>query len=296
MGTTGRRAAGAALTVLGALALGHCGGDSGGGPTAPPTPPPIAATPTPAPTADPPLSQSCAKMPVGSTSTRCDPEGSEYQSVVDKAIRTLQAEQPQLFNGDQVLSEGAYYVGLIQILDRQGLCASTDGEELGVTDSASSNEQFDVISAQGRARFGPVSYRVTCRPSAVPFPEKGKIPPPPGCSLPSSREIACGREPEGQYRSDVEAAIAQIQKDKPELFDYTDTSGGNPAVKDINLYFQGVVSIMAGKGYCARHDGEELQLKRGANTFNEQYDIDVAHKYVRTGAGIYRSSCYPSAF
>jgi hypothetical protein len=257
-----------------------------------------APTPTPAPTADPPISQSCAKLPAGNPSAKCNPEESEYREAVERAMRTLQGEQPALFNGDQVLSAGAFYVGVIKILDREGLCAATEGEELGVTDSASSNEQFDILTAQGRARFGPVIYRTTCRPSAVPISQTPRYPQAASCPLAPSHEIACGREPEGRYLGDVEAAIAQIQKDKPELFDFNDYAAGSgtPAVKNIDAYFQGVVDIMIQKGYCARHDGEELQLKRGSNAFNEQYDIDLQHKYIRNGAGIYRTSCYPSAF
>ena len=116
--------------------------------------------------------------------------------------------------------------------------------------------------------------------------------------MPSSREIACGREPSGRYYGDVEAAITQIQKDKPELFDFSNTAQGTgePAVKDNNAYLQGVVDILAKKGYCGRHDGEEVAIKIGSNTFNEQYDIDFQNKYVRRGTGIYRSTCYPSSF
>ena len=33
---------------------------------------------------------------------------------------------------------------------------------------------------------------------------------------------------------------------------------------------------MTAKGYCAKHDGEELALKKGSNTFSEQYDVDIA--------------------
>ena len=299
MSKPGKRAAGLALVALGALALGHCGGGgSGAGPTTPPVPPVTTPTPTPGPTPEPPLSQSCAKLPPGSVGGRCNTEASEYQEIVDRAIRTLQGEQPAIFEGDQVLSIGAYYVGLIKILDRQGLCAATDGEELGVTDRASSNEQFDVLSAQSRARFGPVSYRATCSPSAVPIPQGATMPPPAGCPLPSSREIACGREPEGRYHGHVEAAIAQLQKDKPELFDFNDTAQGTswPTVKNIDAYFQGAIDILTKQGYCAHHDGEEIVMKTGSNAFSEHYDIDFQHKYIRTGPGIYRLSCYPAAF
>lgn len=298
MNVVGRRAVGLMLVATGALALGHCGGGSGAGPTVPPTPPVTTPTPAPTPTSDPPISQSCTKLPAANPNVPCRPEASEYQEMVDQAIRTLQAEQSPIFDGDQVLSVGAYYVGLIKVLDRQGLCAETDGEELGVTNRASSNEQFDVLSAQNRVRLGPNSYRTTCTPSAIPVAQGALPPAQAGCPLPSSREIACGREPSGRYLGDVEAAVAQIQKDKPELFDFNDLAQGTgwPAVKDMKAYHQGVIDILVKKGYCAFDDGEELAVKTGSNTFSEQYDINFQDKYIRTGSGTYRASCYPAAF
>jgi hypothetical protein len=57
-----------------------------------------------------------------------------------------------------------------------------------------------------------------------------------------------------------------------------------------------MVDIMTTKGYCAKHDGEELALKKGTNANSEQYDVDLSGKYIRRGPGIYRVSCYPAAF
>jgi hypothetical protein len=288
---------GLTLVGCGALALDACGG-GGSSPSGPaqPTPTPIA-TPTPVPPSSA-LSASCAKLPAGNVAASCKTDVPDFQADVDAAIRTLQQEQPQIFSGDQVLSAGAYYVGLIKILDRQGLCAATEGEELGVAKTASYNEQYDVLSAKGGARFGPVSYRATCSPSAVPIPTPGLGPATPGCPLPPSVEVACGREPEGRYYGDVEAAISKVLKEKPELFDYSDINPGSdfPAIKDLNAYNKAMVDAMTAMGYCAKHDGEELALKKGSNTFSEQYDVDIAEKYVRRGGGIYRVSCYPAAF
>jgi len=292
------RAVGLTLIGFGALSLNVCGGgaSSPGGPTQP-TPPPIA-TPTPPPTIDPPLSASCAKLPPGSATAACKTDTPDFQAQVDAAIRTLQQEQPQIFDGDRVLSTGAYYVGLIRVLDRQGLCAATEGEELGVASSASYNEQYDVLSAKGGVRFGPGSYRVTCSPSTVPLPSPGLPPQQQGCPLPPSREIACGREPEGRYYLDVEAAITQILKDKPELFDFSETAPGTDwvLIRDIDGYNKGMLDIMATKGYCGLNDGEEMALKKGTNASSEQYDVELRGKYIRRGPGIYRVSCYPAAF
>ena len=293
------RLVGLALVGLGTVALSVCGG-GGSSPSGPaqPTAPPVA-TPTPAPPASSVLSASCAKLPLGSLTSSCKTDAPDFQAQVDEAIRTLQGEQPQLFVGDQVLSVGAYYVGLIKILDRQGLCAATEGEELGVAKTASYNEQYDVLSSKNTARFGPVSYRSTCSPSAVPLPTRGLPPQQAGCPLAPSIEVACGREPDGQYYVEVEAAITQILKEKPELFDFTDTAPGTDFVRILNLdgYNKGMVDIMTTKGYCAKHDGEELALKKGSNASSEQYDVDLqGGQYIRRGPGIYRVSCYPAAF
>ena len=300
MSTSSRRGAGLAMLVVAAsLGVVFCGG--GGGAGNPPTQPSVpTTTPTPVATAtpEPPISASCAKLPAGKAEPDCRSDSPDFQEQVDAAIRTLQAEQPQIFNGTVVLSVGAYYVGLIKVLDREGLCADTNGEELGVARSAGYNEQYDVLTARSEARFGPSSYRTTCSPSGVPLAKAGMLPPPAGCSLPSSREVACGREPEGQYYLEVEAAIKQLMKDKPELFDFGQNAPGtdNPKVTNLEAYHQGVADILTKKGYCALAGTEEVGVKKGSNAFSEQYDINVADQYVRTGPSIYRVSCYPAAF
>ena len=289
-----------ALLLLASLALSVCGGGagsgSGNGPTVPAVPTP-AATPAPVATADPPLSASCTQLPAGSANAKCRYESATFQTELDDAIRTLQREQPQIFDGDEVKSVGSYYVGLIKILDHKGLCAQFDGEELAVTNTSGYSDQYHVMTSRQIARFGPGSYRVTCYPAAVPI-SPGALPPSPaGCSLPSSREVACSREAGGAYFDDVSAAIAQVHKDKPELFDFTDINPGTdwPRLKDLDGYLAAVVQVLVRKGYCAQVQ-EELQVKKGSNTFSEQYKIDYSHKYSRTGQGIYRSSCHPAAF
>jgi hypothetical protein len=240
----------------------------------------------------------CAKLPAGNANAPCKYEAATFQAEMDDAIRTLQGEQPQIFEGDVVRSVGAYYVGLIKILDRRGLCAQFDGEELGVTNTSAYSDQYHVMTSKQIARFGPSSYRATCYPSVVPSAQGALPPPPAGCSLTSSREVACSREtPGGVYYDDVAAAVVQLQKDKPGLFDFTDIQPGTdwPRVTDLDAYLAGVVQILVTKGYCAQVQ-EELMVKRGTNTFSEQYKVDYSHQYIRTGQGIYRASCYPAAF
>ena len=290
---------GFALAVAAASVLAVCGGGKNGtdvsGPTTPVTP---TVAPSVAPTAEPPLSASCARLPAGNIDAPCSYARSTFQSDVDEAIRTLQVEQSPIFNDNEVLSVGRYYVGLIKILDRKGLCARFDGEELAVTNTSDFSDQYHVMASNRMVRVGPQSYRATCTPAALPVNEGALPAPPAGCSLPASREVACSKEEYGgAYRDDVLAAIAQVQKDKPELFDFTEINPGTdwPKLKDLDGYLAAVVQILAKQGYCAQVQ-EELQIKRGSNAFSEQYKIDYSHQYIRTGSGIYRSSCYPAAF
>jgi len=300
MTRSSRRASRVLLIVLAGLSFGRCGGAGSAGPTQPPVSVPAAPTPAPTPAADPPLSLSCAKLPVGNPNAGCRIEGSDYVEIVDRAIRTLQAEQPAIFEGDIVKSHGAYYVGLIKILDRQGICAEYDGEELAVTDRATSSEQFHVLTSWAQVRFGPGSYRTTCSPAVVPSAQ-ALAPLPPsvtGCPLPSSREVSCAREDDSRYIGDITAAVEQVMKERPELFDFAQVAPGTPwpAVKSIPAYHDAVVEVMSKKGYCAKDDGEEIAVKQGSNTVSEQFDINFQDRYVRIGPGIYRASCYPAAF
>src|SRR5260221_949331 len=148
-----RRVCGLALVPLVLVTCVSCGGSKT----------PAAQTPVPTPSANPGpaptptatsdvLSKSCQRLGFGTDTNKCPVESSGFQNDVDNAIRTLQRERPDIFNGDQILSLGAYYVGLIQILDRQGICAGFDGEELAVKTDNTSNEQFDIQTANGLVR------------------------------------------------------------------------------------------------------------------------------------------------
>jgi hypothetical protein len=284
------------VALLTALTFGACGGGSGsgGGPTDP-IPPSPGPTPTPAPTPEPPLSASCAKLPPGDPNPkRCGTEAPTFLGDVEEAIETLRLEQPGVFAGDRVVSVGAYYVGLIKILDRQGLCADFDGEELGVTNTRDYSDVFDVLTAKDQVRR---FYVGTCYPSLVPISRGTPPPSPAGCNLPASREIACGREAEGRFYGDVEGGIQELLKTRPEIFDPEDLSPGQgwPRVKDFDAYYAGMLAHLVAKGYCALFDGEEIQVKR-TNDFTEHYDINYADRYIRRGPGTYRGICYPAAF
>ena len=281
------------LAVL--LAFCHGGGQPAASTPTGPVVPTVA--PTTAPVAAQPLSVSCAKLPDGDPKANCHDDSPTFLADVDDAIDTLRREQSYLFNDNEVLNVGAYYIGIIRILDRKGLCAGFDGEELGVKTSNDYNDQFKILTSRSIVRSGKSAFLGTCYPAAFPAPQ-GPLPPAPsGCSLPSSRSIACGRPPEGAYYDEVMAAIDQLLKQKPQLFDFTDHAPGtdSPRITDLPGYYAGVIAFLVSKGYCAIFDGEEIQLKR-TNEFTEHYKIDYSNAYVRTGPGTLRGSCYPAAF
>jgi hypothetical protein len=292
------RRLGVAASVL--FLLSSCGG--GSSVTTPPVPGPTASTaPTPgpiaAPTPIPRLSKSCAKLGIGSATARCPRETASFQNEVDAAINHLRATRPELFNGDQLLSSGQFLIGMINELDSQGICAGWDGEELAVKNSDAFNDQYDITTASGLVRSGVSAYRTTCYPAAWPLDVAPAAATPDCPNIPPSKELTCQREI-SKFYPDVEAAISQVIAEKPQYFDFSDHPAASdwPKVVNVDGYTKDVIAILKGKGYCARFDADgELGVKNSSN-FNEQFAILLSHIWVRRGEGIYRSTCYPSAW
>ncbi len=285
-----------------ALALGlaviACGGSKPSTPVGPILPSPVATpTPTPIVTPLPPLSASCARLPDGASRYQCRDDPPHFQGEVADAIDTLRQEEPGIFDphdGNSVTNVGAYYVGLIKVLDRQNICAGFDGEELTVKNSSVFSEQYKVLTSRSLVDR---KYIGDCYPAVFPLPSHPLPPSPPGCELPPSSSIACGN-PVSQYYEAMAAAIAQVLKDKPELFDYTDLSPGGmgwPRVKDFPAYYAAVIQLLTEQGFCGRFDGEEIEVKH-TDDFTEHFKISFQDKYIRTGTGIYRGACYPANF
>ena len=285
----------AAATAAVALTMVFCGGGGKGGS---PTQPPPVATPTPTPTPPPayqPLSASCARLPLGSSTYRCDGSGATFMAQVNEAIDTLRAQHPEYFNpaGDHIVNVGAYYVGIIKLLDQQNLCATFDGEELLVKNTPDFSDQYKI---QTSSKLISRKYTATCYPAVFPLARDNPAPSPAGCTLPPSQEITCGDLP-SEYLGDVQDAITQVIKQRPELFDLTSHAKGHDdwyLVKDLQGYQLAVIDQLAKKGYCGR-SGEEIEVKR-TNDFTENFDINFQDAYVRNGSGIYKGTCYPAAF
>jgi hypothetical protein len=288
-------------TLLAVSLLPGCGKSKSPSAESSPTPAPTAApTPTPVPTPNIPGQASCSKLPMGTESGRCDMSGATFQAEVEQAVAEVRRDQPNIFEetggGTLILSPGRFFVGVIENLDKKGLCAGFDTEEVQVKNSNAFNDQFHLRTSRGFLRFGPSIYRATCFPAAFP------LPPPPflpnnGCKLAPSRDLACSREADFFYLADVEASIDQVMREHPEVFDFNvHAPGANwPGVQDFDRYHEYVVQSLIAKGYCAIFDSEEIQVKT-ENRFTEHYDIHLGDGYVRRGEGSYRSTCWPAAF
>jgi len=287
--------------VLVVAFLGACGKHDTPTAVSSPTPPPVvAATPTPVPTPTFPGASSCARLPVQTKDIgNCPVEGANFQKEVETAIAQVRAQHPDIFadagENTLVLSSGRLLVGVIENLDKMGLCAGFDSEEIQVTNDASFNDQYHLITSRGYLRTGPSMYRATCHPAAFPTPPPPFNPTSPGCKLPSSLDITCGPE-DAVYDHDVESALDEVIRAHPEAFD--DSRSHNPMVNDgyLNIYHQWFIDAMVQRGYCAWWDSEEVQVKK-ENRFSEHYKIFLSDGHVRrVDGGAYRSTCWPAAF
>jgi hypothetical protein len=116
-----------------------------------------------------------------------------------------------------------------------------------------------------------------------------------GCRLPSSRRDFCHYN-NSTFVPDVERAIARVQRELPEMFDFAQSNGGlSFRVLDVPRYHHAVVQALRDTGLCAIFDGEEVAVK-SSNDFSDQYDIITAADFVRWGDGAYAATCQPAAF
>ena len=295
------RAAAVLPAVALALMFSACGDDNPGNPGPPPTTQPSAA-----PTAPPPPSPmlpgqaSCSRIGLGTFNENCERTSPNFDRQVEEAIDLTIAQKPHIFEnvplGRRILSPGQFYVGVIENLDRMGICADFDGEEIQVKDSNDLNDQYHLVTSNFLLRRGESKYRATCHPASFPTPAP-PLHPTPNCQLAPSRSLTCTRELPARFIADVDRAILQVAREHPEVFDFNRVQTGTDWFKivDFDRYFTLVTQTVRSYGYCAIYDGEELALKTD-NGFNEQYDIFAGDGFIRRGEGSYRSTCYPATF
>jgi hypothetical protein len=144
-------------------------------------------------------------------------------------------------------------------------------------------------------------------PAPPPAPPPGSAPPPApalppptgsGCGLPpgSGSGQGCPRE-SPSFLGDVEAALDQLARQEPGIFELSRTQGCESCylVRNTDRYLSRMVDLMVQRGFCAKWDGEELNVKRG-NSFSDHYDILTSGNYIRRQGGSYRATCRPAAF
>jgi hypothetical protein len=297
---SGSRVPGAVLTVSLCALLSTCGGGDTAPPTAPSVPPPTQplAPPTPPPPDPFPGASSCARIGLGSANANCRAESPTFLAELQAAIDEVIAENPQNFIntelGTQARSSGVFYVGIIEKLDRKGLCAAFDGEEVGIKNQNGFSDQYHLLTSRFIVRRGESSYQVTCYPAAHPT-STPSYEPAGDCPLAPSREITCGAEGQTMY-AEVDASIAQVAREHPEVFDVGDQRGdGGYRIANPDGFKSFLIAAAKARGICARHDGEEFVFKK-QNRFSEHYDLESSQGYVRRGEGTYASTCYPAAF
>jgi len=288
-----------AVVVLASF-LAACGKDEPPAANTPATTTPPTTTPVTLPTPQPPPgAASCGRIGPGQSQQRCAKEEPTFDAEIETAIDELFAERGDLFTavsgGHRVNSTGQFLVSMIEKLDRKGLCAGFDGEELQVKNNNAFNDQYHMITSGMLLRRGRSKYQATCYPATFPTPHPG-YPPSNGCALPSSLEITCGRE-DSLYYPDIERGLDKVIREHPEVFDLNNTQRGTnwPKIVQADRFVVLIIQAMQSFGYCSRHDGEELVVKK-ENKVSEHFDIETAEGYVRRGAGIYGASCYPAAF
>jgi hypothetical protein len=284
----------AVLAVLAALLAACGGGDSStpSGPTAGPTPTP-APTPTPTPTPSPVgIGRSCSGIGSGpGTGAGCLKGTSRHFNAVRGAVDVARGSTYRdpnsgasidMVAGDgTVLTASAYVQRIIDQLDQQGLCGIFDGEEIQVRDSGGDNENFDVITGDGKSW---VNYTVTCNP-ALPLPPPLPVPagrPDPTCSLPPppAMPFYCVKQTAALDGEVYGAQYDLIAEDRARatsvVFDFNDLISGTDygySIKSYTAYVDGMLAKLRARGLCATFDGEEFNVKRGTNTFSENYDM-----------------------
>jgi hypothetical protein len=254
------------------------------------------------------LPQSCRSLPV----TNGSPSGcvkrnpnflNHVKDAVDSTIGALYRDpytnasfEIVQWNG-KIQVASAYLRTVADALDRRGVCAVFDGEEMWLSDGGGYNEHYDIMTAEG---FAYTNYTVTCRP-ALPMPRLPPAPPlrDPDCrNLPPSAFTFCTRD-SATYDGDAfDAQDLVIAEDRaraaPQIFDFNERSGPDYGYRITNepLYISEILKKLKAKGVCAIYDGDEFLVKRN-NVFADHFDMIRADGFAIRS---YTSTCRDATF
>lgn len=234
-------------------------------------------------------------------------EPSDFLRQVSDAVSAAQGanvtdpdsgESYPLVQNGQIQSPNAYLKHIVEALDRQGLCAVWDGEELTVRTSSGYTELFDIITGTGSSW---IRYMSTCTP-ATPLPSMATPPVQDAeCRLAPSRDTYCDR-PSSVYGGDVVGALDELITAERALatsriFDFSDRQAGIDQgfkVIDTASYFSEMRRKLRNRGHCSIRGGEdEVWIKKGTNRFSEHWDLLTGGGYsLRVMAAV----CHDAAF
>lgn len=101
----------------------------------------------------------------------CSDPGSCFLPIVKDAVNATLAEHPEWFDAVDTtlaLDAEAYMNQVVANVNGAGLCAIRDpnaGDEIAVKHDNDAAESFDVLTADGHARYGDGIYTATCSPA-----------------------------------------------------------------------------------------------------------------------------------
>lgn len=295
------------------ILLSACGGKDtptgpvAGGPTPAPT---VQPTATPPPAVSPTLPQSCRSLaPTTGSPSGCVRGTPNFLNRVRDAVNsTIGApyRDPntnttfEIVQGNgKIQVASAYLKAVADALDRQGVCAVYDGEEIWVSDGGGYNEHYDIMTAEG---FSYTNYTVTCNP-ALPMPRLPPAPPvrDPDCrNLPPSAFTFCTKDSSAYDGDAWDAQDLVIAEDRarptPQIFNFNVRFGGGAdygyRITNEPLYISEILKKLKAKGVCAIYDGDEFLVKRN-NVFADHFDMIRADGFAIRS---YTATCRDATF
>jgi len=158
-----------------------------------------------------------------------------------------------------------------------------------------------ILAACSSNSDSPTVVQATPTPTPAPTPEPTPTPVPVGCSVPDNPDcggpegpkgvFGCCREEVDVLGYDVEAALAAVQTERPDLF-----RGGEGRVSDIAGLTEAVCEILeANFPLCCKPGRPEDEIGvKADNSFSEQYDIVFGSGFLRNNG--YTVTCRPARF
>lgn len=114
----------------------------------------------------------CRPGPGSGEGDTCTKGESCFITIVQDAVKQVLSEHPEWFmkddKGDYVLEVELYMNTVVEVVGATPLCAIRDpnaGDEIAVKHDNEYAENFDILTAEGYARYGPLIYTSTCAPA-----------------------------------------------------------------------------------------------------------------------------------